>query len=1534
MSINAGSVTIGFDLDTTSYINKVRQAAKAGGKELAEVNKIQSHQLKLMKDITSLGQQNITLSKNLTAQEKQKLTEINRQNALATQRVKLANDLLKIEQTLVGQSGKAAAKLRDELTKALKVQNELSKQRINLGFDKINADLKETNRGVLLLQTGLKGAGTAFKGLAIATGIGAAMVAVGGLLSVLAAPITATKKFLELDLILADLSAVTGSTREQMQPLTAEIERLGLVTSKTPAQIGETALALSRLGFNADETKASLEGVARGSEATGMDMASMAETIGTIVKTNSLAASESLKVADIMVTASNNSAQSADQMSEAWQKATINGSAYNQTIESQALVLGVLADAGMRGDIGGTAYENMSKALKDQTADWEALGVAIYDADGTMRQMPDILEDLRGKLAGLNDEQKALILQQLAPDQRGERGILGYLNISSERIDVLDEKLKNAGGNAMEAAEVRLDSFSGQIQLLGGTIDTFSVRAGDSFAPFGRAGVEALNDIFLGLLDNDALFEELKLKGEDFARLLDENPQIIDAITKSLDILITKGLDIAVEQADRLVEFLSDEEAVDDMLEGMAEFTETLGSAVELTGRLLDLTVSIGEALTANNFAMELGLKMRNQLAPSQHDFGAEAFTDSAKSSAVTSAAEAWVGNHFKKGVQAQCAYFVRAAFEEAGIDLGVSADRQSSGDPRAGTLGAGFASSLIGEDIGAVRRTKDPTSIPEGAIIGFTNTYGNFEDGAITHVGISTGGGQMVDRSTFDSPVRQRAITTFPTTSSGEYIYVVPKAIAAQTIPQNNTTVTENTFESSGRRTPSSASRSEFREDIGANGNLNRFLDAVAFLESGGDPTEVNESSDARGAFQFTPITRRDAAELGLANPGDTGLSYEEQRRRTGEYIRVRDPKGYAAAAAGDYDEAIKQLRNRWVSLPGGSEAHQTSDRYDQFNAMLRAPASGSSSATGGSADPGSLAYLESLNADSKEAREAERAKVEAEREAERVRREALDMAREARASAIEVRSESNKLADQERQAVIDESRRLQDNAIEAARANNPTSELVQEVAAQAEGRLSIFRNISDEIEANNRAARDLNQAIADQRSNATIEEPVNEDMIALYEKQIAQLGKSNEALRKQRDTEIELLTLKYKQLTAEEQRVKAAERAAELTELQRTNASLQLSYTEAMTEDPMEQLALQRDRAMADIASRYEDQFIAIREQLIKLTAEADSLQSMLELDPSAAIALEEVNNELAHTTALLNALGQNRTLEETLAGIDAEKYFLGQQNDFLSDLSGRNREASLYDIERNSGQYGRRSRDREIGREEINQRRNNDLNRAFELFGSGDQFQGAATQIERIANTDLSKLIEQTKTLGEEFADQLSKDIEDTVLSVLDGTKTMGEAFSDLFSNLAKQLMQLAVTEGFKAVFGGMMGGGAAGESSGIGSVIVGGLGKILGFANGGMVSAPTLAMIGEGQYNEAVVPLPDGRSIPVQLSGGGGEGMSGNVTVTVNNNGSVDVFSDSNSAAGLAATIKALTKKEIANASRSDGAIGSQFQRRSR
>jgi len=55
----------------------------------------------------------------------------------------------------------------------------------------------------------------------------------------------------------------------------------------------------------------------------------------------------------------------------------------------------------------------------------------------------------------------------------------------------------------------------------------------------------------------------------------------------------------------------------------------------------------------------------------------------------------------------------------------------------------------------------------------------------------------------------------------------------------------------------------------------------------------------------------------------------------------------------------------------------------------------------------------------------------------------------------------------------------------------------------------------------------------------------------------------------------------------------------------------------------------------------------------------------------------------------------------------------------------------------------------------------------------------------------------------------------------------------------------------------------------------------------FATGGIVTGPTLGLVGEGRYNEAIVPLPDGKSIPVDLGGAASNQIVSNITVNVNN-----------------------------------------------
>lgn len=84
-----------------------------------------------------------------------------------------------------------------------------------------------------------------------------------------------------------------------------------------------------------------------------------------------------------------------------------------------------------------------------------------------------------------------------------------------------------------------------------------------------------------------------------------------------------------------------------------------------------------------------------------------------------------------------------------------------------------------------------------------------------------------------------------------------------------------------------------------------------------------------------------------------------------------------------------------------------------------------------------------------------------------------------------------------------------------------------------------------------------------------------------------------------------------------------------------------------------------------------------------------------------------------------------------------------------------------------------------------------------------------------------------------------------------------ENVGDAVIDVFKNMALQLAQMVIQAlVFKSIMS-ALGMGGLGDAGGGG--IFGGLGKLFGFADGGIVNKPTFAMVGEGGESEAIMPL---------------------------------------------------------------------------
>ncbi len=92
----------------------------------------------------------------------------------------------------------------------------------------------------------------------------------------------------------------------------------------------------------------------------------------------------------------------------------------------------------------------------------------------------------------------------------------------------------------------------------------------------------------------------------------------------------------------------------------------------------------------------------------------------------------------------------------------------------------------------------------------------------------------------------------------------------------------------------------------------------------------------------------------------------------------------------------------------------------------------------------------------------------------------------------------------------------------------------------------------------------------------------------------------------------------------------------------------------------------------------------------------------------------------------------------------------------------------------------------------------------------------------------------------------------------------------------------------------------------------------------YANGGVANSPQLAVFGEGRKPEAYVPLPDGRSIPVSMRGGGGNVV---VNLTVNTTtGETQSSGDAGTSANqFARTLETAVKNLIVKEKRPGGLL---------
>ena len=195
-------------------------------------------------------------------------------------------------------------------------------------------------------------------------------------------------------------------------------------------------------------------------------------------------------------------------------------------------------------------------------------------------------------------------------------------------------------------------------------------------------------------------------------------------------------------------------------------------------------------------------------------------------------------------------------------------------------------------------------------------------------------------------------------------------------------------------------------------------------------------------------------------------------------------------------------------------------------------------------------------------------------------------------------------------------------------------------------------------------------------------------------------------------------------------------------------------------------------------------------------------------------------------------------------------------------------------------------------------------------------------AGVELDNLATkaADLQPMEVLLKDLGSSVHDNMSS----AFTAIVTGAKSAKDAFADMavgiLKDLAAMIVKMAILNMFKgSAFGNFMGLGARS-----GGVFDQGK-KMSGYATGGIAKGSTSGYPVMMHGTEAVVPLPNGKSIPVQMSGNGG-GSTNNIVVNISTEGqSSKQGSSGPDMDKLGSAVAAAVQAELHNQKRSGGIL---------
>ncbi len=344
--------------------------------------------------------------------------------------------------------------------------------RAGRAFVEIFADDSKLQQAVTRASKSLRDFGQA------ASRMGAGMAAVSA--AMLAPMAIATRTFAGFSDEMATVQAVTGATGKAFEALTDQAKELGRTTSFTASQVAQGMTALGRAGFDAAEIQAATPAMLNLARATGTDLGAAAGIAASALRGFRMEATDTTRIADVLVAVANNSAQTLDDLGQSLSYVGPIAAAAGESIESTSVALGVMANMGIKGSMAGTAMRQMLLKIADPAIQQQLHQLGV-EADFVTGNLGEVMGEIAGVMATMSRGEQIDLAQQLF----GTRAATAAIGLTGgvEQVEKLREAIANAGGAAADTAATMDATLGGAFRRLWSAVEGAQIAIGGALAP-------------------------------------------------------------------------------------------------------------------------------------------------------------------------------------------------------------------------------------------------------------------------------------------------------------------------------------------------------------------------------------------------------------------------------------------------------------------------------------------------------------------------------------------------------------------------------------------------------------------------------------------------------------------------------------------------------------------------------------------------------------------------------------------------------------------------------------------------------------------------------------------------------------------------------------------------------------------------------------------------------------------------------------------------------------------------------------------